>query len=96
MRALERLRLRRLRRRRGAYRALFGPNPEGLLTPEQEIVLADLKRFCHADSSCFDVDPRAHAMREGRREVWLRIQAFLQLTDRQIAGITEPDDDNDE
>jgi hypothetical protein len=85
-----------MRRLRGAYRALFGPNEQGLFTREQEAALADLKRFCHADTSCFDADPRVHAHREGRREVWLRIQSFLQLTDRQIAGIKERDDDDDD
>jgi hypothetical protein len=85
-----------MRRLRGAFRALFGPNELGLFTPEQQIALAELRRFCHADTSCFDADPRVHAHREGRREVWLRVQAFLQLTDLQIAGIKEIDDDSDE
>ena len=48
-----------------------------------EIVLADLDRFCRMNSSAWHVDPRQHAMLEGRREVGLRIQDYrkLPLTD---------------
>lgn len=42
-------------------------------------VLADLAQFCRAEQSCFHIDPRAHALMEGRREVWLRIQEHLNL-----------------
>ena len=47
-------------------------------------VLEDLKRFCRAESSCFHEDPRMHAVLEGRREVWLRIQDHLNLTSEQL------------
>jgi hypothetical protein len=40
------------------------------------MVLEDLAKFCRADQSCFDADPRIHAVLEGRREVWLRIQEY--------------------
>ena len=86
------LRVRLMRRRRAGYRALFGPG-DGGFTPAQEAVIADLKRFCHAQTPTYSADPREHALREGRREVWLRIQHFLQLTDGQIADIKETDDD---
>lgn len=49
-----------------------------------DIVLADLGRFCHAADTCFDADPRIHAVYEGRREVWLRIQDMMNLTVEQI------------
>lgn len=89
-------RVRLMRRRRAGYRALFGPvhSADGgqHFTPAQQAVLADLKRFCHASHPTWDTDPRIHALREGRREVWLRIQQFLALTDEQIADIKEVDD----
>lgn len=44
-----------------------------------EIVLKDLAKFCRAHESTFSPDPRAHAVLEGRREVWLKIQEYLQL-----------------
>lgn len=50
-------------------------------------VLQDLADFCRADETCFDPDPRVHAAKEGRREVWLRIQQHLNLTATQLAEI---------
>lgn len=44
-----------------------------------ESVMMDLAKFCRADASCFDADPRVHAALEGRREVYLRIQDHLKL-----------------
>lgn len=59
--------------RRHAYRQTFkGPNAE--------IVLADLARFCRAHESTFHENARAHALAEGRREVWLRLQNHLRLS----------------
>ena len=63
--------------RRYAYRATF----KG---PLAETVLADLARFCRAHQSTFLPDARAHAVLEGRREVFLRIQNHLKLTDEQL------------
>lgn len=42
-------------------------------------VLKNLERFCRANETCFDPDPRIHAALEGRREVYLRIQDYLTL-----------------
>ena len=64
-------------RRRNAYCRTF-------LGPEGEIVLQDLAKFCRANDTCFHMDPRAHAVAEGRREVWLRIQKQIKLTDEQL------------
>jgi hypothetical protein len=61
-------------RRRGAYQDVFRG-------PQAEIVLADLARFCRAHESTFHPDARAHAVAEGRREVWLRIQEHLKLSE---------------
>lgn len=43
------------------------------------VVLKDLAKFCRANESAFHTDPRMHAVLEGRREVWLRVQKHLQL-----------------
>lgn len=44
-----------------------------------QTVLGDLGRFCRAEEPCWSEDQRHHARLEGRREVWLRIQAELKL-----------------
>jgi hypothetical protein len=49
-----------------------------------ETVLRDLAKFCRANESTFAKDPRAHAVLEGRREVWLRIQQYLRLTEDEL------------
>jgi len=54
------------------------------LSPAGQGVLQDLATFCRATESCFDPDPRVHAVAEGRREVWLRIQRHLNLTSEQL------------
>lgn len=63
--------------RRHAYRETF-KGPYG------QDVLKDLARFCRAHDSTFAADPRLHAMLEGRREVWLRLQHHLQLPPEQL------------
>lgn len=63
--------------RRHAYRTTF----KG---PLADAVLRDLARFCRAHTTTFHADPRAHAVAEGRREVWLRIANHLQLTEAQL------------
>ena len=73
---LDKLRI-ALNARRHAYRTTF----KG---PLAEVVLKDLARFCRAHESTFHTDARAHAVAEGRREVWLRIQNHLQLTDGEL------------
>lgn len=64
---------------RRAYCQVFGG-------PSGQMVLADLAKFCRADRSCLDegADPRMHAVYEGRREVWLRIQQHLRLTPEEL------------
>lgn len=63
-----------LRRRRTAYVHVFC-NPIG------EEVLTDLARFCRAHDTTFHADPRAQALLEGRREVFLRIARHINLSD---------------
>lgn len=62
-------------RRRLAYVRVFDEN-----NVFRQEVLKDLARFCRATQSTFHPDPRVHAMLEGRREVWLRIQEQLNLS----------------
>lgn len=51
-------------------------------------VLAHLRNFCYADATTVKADPIASAVAQGRREVWLEIQYYLNLTD---ADLTELD-----
>lgn len=72
-------------RRADAYREIFRG-------PLGERVLVDLARFCRAQRSCFHEDPRVHAALEGRREVFLRIQHHLRLTDEELWNLLERGD----
>jgi hypothetical protein len=65
--------------RRGAYRAVFD-----LSNARSADVLRDLAKFCRAHASTAHVDPYMAARLDGRREVFLRIQTHLQLTDEQL------------
>lgn len=66
-----------LARRREAYVQTFSG-------PVAQKVLADLARFCRASESTFHADPRVHAVAEGRREVWLRITKYLNLSTQEL------------
>lgn len=68
--------LRTLDDRKTAYQIVFGGGDDA---PAGRAVLTDLARFCRANESCWNPDPRIHAALEGRREVWLRIQEYLRL-----------------
>ncbi len=53
-----------------------------------KVVLADLARFCHAHRTVHVIgDTHATAQLEGRRQVWLRIQEALRLTDEKLQEI---------
>lgn len=69
-----------LRHRKSAYQQTFTSIPG-------QQVLMDLAQFCRANQSCFDADPRIHAVAEGRREVWLRIINHLHLTTPQLFAL---------
>jgi hypothetical protein len=80
-------------RRRNVYCKTF-------LNPMGQEVLEDLARFCRATETTFNPNERAHCVAEGRREVWLRIQKNLNLTDEQLwalhgAGPTSRSNTND-
>ena len=82
-----------IKRRMNSYRLAFG----GGFTkksPGMWDVLSDLGHFCHANESCAMinqktgvVDDHLTAMREGRREVWLRIQQHLHLSPQQLYAL---------
>jgi len=63
--------------RRDAYKATY-------LNPPGQRVLKDLAKFCRALESTFNPDPHIAAKLDGRREVFLRIQSHLQLTDDEL------------
>lgn len=69
-----------LMKRRFAYQATFR-------APTAQLVLADLARFCRANQSTFHTDERAHALLEGRREVWLRIAQHLNLSPEELFAL---------
>lgn len=80
-----------IRRRRTVYIQTF-------ICPPGEEVLQDLARFCRAFETTYHDDPRKHAVAEGRREVWLRIQQHLNLDEdelwaRYAPSATRRDDD---
>jgi hypothetical protein len=62
-------------------------------------ILDELREFCRADTSCVivakdgHIDTHATAVAEGRREVWLKIQQILNLTDEQIQALKGNDDE---
>jgi hypothetical protein len=78
--------------RKRAYQQACGSETTALM-------MRDLAWFCRADRTCFDLDARKHAMAEGRRQVYLRIQEHLTLTPEQLLllydGPQKPDGDDD-
>ena len=63
------------------------------LNPPGEAVLRDLASFCRANESTFHEDARLHAVAEGRREVWLRIQNHLNLSPADLWRLTSGRDE---
>ena len=68
-----------LTRRKQSYKATFNRD-----NPAAMKVLDDLAKFCRAHKTTSSEDPNVSALMEGRREVWLRIQHSLQMTDDQL------------
>lgn len=66
--------------RQTAYKLVFS-------SPAGQMVLRDLMGFCRAGESTFHPDPRTHALLEGRREVFLRIQDHVELTTDQAVAV---------
>tara|TARA_Y100001949_G_scaffold165202_1_gene160737 strand:- start:49 stop:300 length:252 start_codon:yes stop_codon:yes gene_type:complete len=61
-----------------AYKQTFGGE-------DAAKVLDDLERFCHANSTTHvEGDSHGTAQLEGRRQVWLRLQGYRNLSEAQI------------
>lgn len=71
------------------YKRLF--KPDGIMTRDAEIVLADLARALYANRSTFHSDAQIMAMREGSRRVWLRISRLLNLDEATVQKLVEID-----
>jgi hypothetical protein len=71
-----------LKLRQLAYLRALDPKTES-----GRLVLEDLAKFCRANSTTFLEDPRLSDVLVGRREVWLRIQEHLRLSEDQLWAI---------
>ena len=87
---LNRLRWRAIQTSR-AFKEMFF-NEDEKLRRAAEIALVDLREYCFARKSTFHSDSLVMARREGRRDVWLRIQGFLDLDEQQVKQLMEIDD----
>lgn len=66
----------------------------GNLKPEARLVVADLARFCRANSTTFTPgDPHTSTHLEGRREVFTRIISYIGLNELLIYKIEEEEID---
>lgn len=83
--ALDKLKL-FFRERKTAYQFTFNKDDRHV-----KAVLKDLAKFCRAHESTFHKDPRAHAVIEGRREVWLRIQNYIELDTEELIHLYRKD-----
>lgn len=88
-------RLQKILNRRQAYRRMF-LGDDGQLTPDAQVVIADLARFCRLHRSTTIVstvsrqtDVPASFQAEGRREVILRVLGHLHVDDADLFRITE-------
>lgn len=68
-----------------AYETVFNDGVDA------KVVLKDLAKFCRANETTFHENERAQALLEGRREVWLRIQKYLQTTPDELWELTRKD-----
>ena len=94
---------RRYLRLRDGFRAAFWQGlwrkDDGTPSDNTRVVMNELREFCRAEASCVQfgkdgrVDTHLTAVIEGRREVWLRIVALLNLTDEQLFKLQGDQDD---
>ena len=66
-----------IRERKASYLETFG-------AAGASAAMLDLAAFCRAGATTFHPDSHVHALIEGRREAWLRIQDHLTLTDEEL------------
>ncbi len=88
-------RIQKILGRRQAFRRCF-LDGDGKLTPDGEVVIADLMRFCRWYQSTTVVSPvsrqtdvPASFQAAGRREVLARLLAHLHVDDADLVRITE-------
>lgn len=83
-----------------SYKKTFFGDSVGEPAPEAIPVLKDLEKYCGGKKSGVlvnqisgNIDPLAMAVAQGRREVWLRIQAMLEskdsINDKETNYVTE-------
>lgn len=94
-------RIQKILNRRQAYRRLF-LGDDGKLTPDAEVVLDDLMRFCRWYQSTTVVSPvsrqtdvPASFQAAGRREMLSRLLAHLHVDDADLLRITGKEAIND-
>ena len=59
-------------------------------TPQGKKVLADLRSFCKMNASSFaGSDTHTTSFNEGRREVFLRIMRFINLTQKELDDLRD-------
>lgn len=75
-----------------SWRTLFFVAGHNRLKRASQIVLRDLATFCFATRTTFSSDPYIMGVREGRRQVWLRIIDGLELDEREVRKLMEIDD----
>lgn len=81
-----------IRSKEWAFRALF-KGQDGQLNEAAKIALADLRTFCHGTQSNFSKNALEMARMEGRREVFTRVMAFLEVDYSKFYQLEEPIDD---
>lgn len=90
--------IRRLDRKRMAYRRLFtgdyscDAHGNDQRKADAALVLAHLKKFCKPDQPAFVVDDpygRQSALRAGRQEVFMLIAQHINLSDADMARLME-------
>lgn len=76
-----------LRRQRNYQMVFSRTNPADMQ------VLADIQDFCHANrTTAVSNDPIECAIREGRRQVWLRITRAIHLTPEEQFALAQQKD----
>jgi hypothetical protein len=56
-------------------------------TPQADMMLADLARFCRAHGSCFGATDRDTYVLIGRKQVWDRLTEHLHLSEAQLLDL---------
>ena len=76
-------RLKAIGEKKTAYQVVFGQADPARQAAVQ-LVLADLRKFCHYSSPTWSEDARHHARKEGRREVILHITDWFTLPEEEL------------